>query len=153
MHYFDPHREYEPPEPFASEYGSNLYAGEIAYTDYCIGQVINRLKELDLYDSTLIIITGDHGEMIGEHGEQTHVFFIYQSAIKVPLIFKLPGIKKHEVLKKCVGLIDIVPTICGLLNIEEPSGIQGIDLSSRFEGDFSAQSRYLYSESLYSDQI
>ena len=67
LHYYDPHIPYDPPEPFASEFADNLYAGEIAYTDHCIGRVIKKLKELGLYDSTLIIITSDHGEMLGEH--------------------------------------------------------------------------------------
>ena len=91
LHYFDPHQAYDPPEPFASRFASDLYAGEIAYTDHCIGKVVDKLKELGIYDSTLIIITSDHGEMLGEHGEVTHTYFIYQSAIKVPLIFKLPA--------------------------------------------------------------
>ena len=88
LHYYDPHTKYEPPEPFASQYASNPYAGEIAYTDHCIRQVLDKLKELGLYDSTLVIITSDHGEMLGEHGELTHMYFIYQGAIKVPLIIK-----------------------------------------------------------------
>ena len=78
LHYFDPHADYLPPEPFASKFARNPYAGEIAYTDHCIGLVLNKLKELQLYDSTLIIITGDHGEMRHEHGESTHSYFIYQ---------------------------------------------------------------------------
>lgn len=104
LHYYDPHYTYEPPEPFKSafqdlsedkkktkRYTQNNYAGEIAYTDHCIGQVIDNLKKLGIYDSTLIIILSDHGEMIGEHKEATHTYFIYQSAVKVPMIFKLPG--------------------------------------------------------------
>jgi len=76
LHYFDPHFDYAPPEPFASRFADNLYSGEIAYTDYCIGRVIQALKDLGLFDSTLIIITSDHGEMLGEHGELTHGYFI-----------------------------------------------------------------------------
>ena len=99
LHYYDPHTKYEPPEPFASTFADNLYAGEIAYTDYCIAQVIQKLKDLGLFDSTLLIITGDHGEMLGEHREQEHGYFIYQSAIKVPLIFKLPQQRKSKNIK------------------------------------------------------
>ena len=69
LHYYDPHHDYSPPEPFASRFSDNLYAGEIAYTDYCIGQVIDQLKSLGLQDSTLLIITADHGELLGEHGD------------------------------------------------------------------------------------
>ncbi len=149
LHYFDPHYDYKPPEPFASEFAPDLYAGEIAYTDYCIGQVIDKLKELGLYDSTLIIITSDHGEMLGEHGESTHSFYIYQGAVRVPLIFKLPGRDKSKVITKPVGLIDIVPTICGLLGIDKPDSAQGTDISGYCTGKESSvrDDRYLYCES------
>ena len=149
LHYFDPHDKYEPPEPFASKFAPKLYAGEIAFTDHCIGQVIDKLKSLGLYDSTLVIITGDHGEMLGEHGEASHSYFIYQSAIKVPLIFRLPGQRKAKRIDPPVGIIDIVPTVCGLLDIEPPSVLQGIDLSDLLYGrNTEIEPRYLYCESL-----
>ena len=149
LHYYDPHDDYEAPEPFATEYADNPYAGEIAYTDHCIGQVINKIKEAGLYDSSLIIITGDHGEMLGEHGELTHTYFVYQSAVKVPLIFKLPGRTKSLRIFHCVGLVDILPTICGILGIDKPDRIQGRDLSPYFKGKPPVdKSRSLYSESI-----
>jgi arylsulfatase A-like enzyme/Flp pilus assembly protein TadD len=150
LHYYDPHTRYEPPEPFASLYKENLYAGEVAYTDYCIGQVIAKLKELGLYDSTLIIITSDHGEMLGEHAEHTHGYYIYQGGIKVPLIIKLPGQRKARSIKELVCLIDIVPTVCSLLDIKPPPHIQGKNLSPYFHGQWSSgRDRHLYCESLY----
>ena len=149
LHYYDPHNPYEPPPPFSAEYTGNHYAGEIAYTDHCIGQVIAKLKALDLYDSTLIIVTGDHGEMLGEHGEKDHRFFIYQSAIKVPLIFKLPGQAKSETVSSPVGLIDIVPTVCRLLRIEPPA-VRGQDLSRTWRPQAApAPDRTLYAETLF----
>ena len=149
LHYYDPHDDYEAPEPFATEYADNPYAGEIAYTDHCIGQVINKIKEVGLYDSSLIIITGDHGEMLGEHGELTHTYFVYKSAVKVPLIFKLPGRTKSRRVPDCVGLVDILPTICGILGIDKPDRIQGRDLSPLFKGKPSLdKNRSLYSESI-----
>ncbi len=148
LHYYDPHTEYDPPEPFASDFGDNLYAGEIAYTDHCIGRVLDKLKELDLYDSTLVIITADHGEMLGEHGELTHMYFIYQGAIRVPLIFKVPGQNKAVRIKSIAGLVDIVPTVCKLLDIETPKNIQGVDLFGDSKDENSSeQERHLYSES------
>ncbi|MFC1604066.1 sulfatase-like hydrolase/transferase [Planctomycetota bacterium] len=149
LHYYDPHDDYEAPEPFATEYADNPYAGEIAYTDHCIGQVINKIKEAGLYDSSLIIITGDHGEMLGEHGELTHTYFVYKSAVKVPLIFKLPGRTKSRRIPDCVGLVDILPTICGILDIDKPDRIQGRDLSPHFKGKPPLdKNRTLYSESI-----
>ncbi|MHC4572132.1 MAG: sulfatase-like hydrolase/transferase [Planctomycetota bacterium] len=154
LHYFDPHIEYDPPELFRPKDSENelsaLYAGEISYVDHCIGQVIKKLKGLGIYDSTLIIITSDHGEMLGEHGEDTHGYFIYQSSIKVPLIFKLPEKTKSKNVKELVSLIDIVPTVCGLLGIKPPPQVQGIDLSPYFtEENIAKTQRHLYCESLY----
>jgi len=149
LHYYDPHANYQPPEPFASMFAQDLYAGEIAYTDYCIGQVVTKLKELDLYDSTLIIITSDHGEMLGEHGERTHGYYIYQSNIKVPLIFKLPGKHKPKRITNIVGLIDIVPTVCHLLDIKSPSEVQGINILRDIGKNASPQeSRNIYCQCL-----
>ncbi|MHC4243743.1 MAG: tetratricopeptide repeat protein, partial [Planctomycetota bacterium] len=149
LHYYDPHDDYEAPEPFATKYADNPYAGEIAYTDHCIGRVIEKIKEVGLYDSSLIVITGDHGEMLGEHGELTHTYFVYQSAIKVPLIFKLPRQTKSKRIPHCVGLVDILPTICGILEIDIPDRIQGRDLSPYFkEKPLLDKNRALYSESI-----
>ncbi|MBC8206186.1 MAG: sulfatase-like hydrolase/transferase [Kiritimatiellaeota bacterium] len=149
LHYYDPHVDYSPPEPFLTKFSDDPYAGEIAFTDHCIGQVIQKLKDLDLYDSTLLIITGDHGEMLGEHGEEEHSYFIYESAIRVPLIIKLPGQKEGITVSDPVGLIDIVPTICSLLKIDPPAGIQGQDLSPLLMGEVpDAYDRFIYSESL-----
>ncbi len=147
LHYYDPHHDYVPPEPFASRFPDSPYAGEIAYTDHCIGQVLDKLKKLGLYDSSLIIITGDHGEMLGEHGENTHGYFIYQSAIRVPLIFKLPRSRESQRISELVGLVDIVPTICSMLGITVPQHVQGRDLSPYFSGESpTGADRYLYCE-------
>ena len=149
LHYYDPHTPYEPPEPFASQFRADPYAGEIAFVDACIGQVIAKLKNLGLYDSTLLVITGDHGEMLGEHGERKHSFFVYQSALKVPLIVRLPGQKQGRVVEEPVGLIDLVPTICGLLHIKPPSPMQGVDLAACVKGKTGAPAgRSFYCESL-----
>jgi len=150
VHYYDPHDDYVPPEPFAASFPDSSYAGEIAYTDHCVGQIIARLKALDLYDSTLIIITSDHGEMLGEHNEATHSYFIYESALRVPLIFKLPGVRESRRVDELVGLIDVVPTICDLASIEPPTAAQGRSLRSCFaEPRTSTAHRDFYCESLY----
>jgi arylsulfatase A-like enzyme/Flp pilus assembly protein TadD len=149
LHYYDAHAAYAPPEPFASRFRDSPYAGEIAYVDDCFGRVVAKLKELGLYDSTLLVITGDHGEMLGEHGEEYHSFFIYEGAVKVPLVVRRPGQKQGHVVEEPVGLVDIVPTICGLLRVQLPSRVQGVDLTSRLKGGKKAQrGRYYYCESL-----
>ncbi|MBW8002786.1 MAG: sulfatase-like hydrolase/transferase [Planctomycetes bacterium] len=149
LHYYDPHVEYEPPEPFKSRFPNNPYAGEIAYTDHYIGKVIDKLKKLGIYDSTLIIIVGDHGEMKGEHGEITHGYYIYQSVIQVPMIFKLPFTTESKRIKEIVGLVDVVPTICSLLDIKMPPNIHGKDLSGYFgKSEPKKDDRYIYCQSL-----
>ena len=150
LHYYDPHDPYEPPEPFATTFKESPYAGEIAYTDHCIGQVVAKLKSLDMYESSLIIVTGDHGEMLGEHGEATHMYFIYQSAMKVPLVFKLPGSNAAHKIDDIAGIIDIVPTVCDLVGIDPPAGIQGKNLAMYFSNKTPpSEDRHLYCESLY----
>ncbi|MCK4999453.1 MAG: sulfatase-like hydrolase/transferase, partial [Anaerohalosphaera sp.] len=149
LHYYDPHIVYDPPEPFASRFADDLYAGEIAYTDHCIGQVIDKLKTLKLYDSTLIVITGDHGEMLGEHGESTHGYFVYESAVKVPLIVRSPGVRGGRRISDTVGLIDIMPTVLGMLDLPTPPHVQGQNLCGFFsESAKTHQPRYVYTESL-----
>jgi arylsulfatase A-like enzyme/Tfp pilus assembly protein PilF len=154
LHYFDPHHPYTPPEPFRPGDHINFrisqianYAGEIAYVDHCIGQIIDKLKELDLYDSTLLIITSDHGEMLGEHGETTHGYSIYQAALKVPLIVKLPGKRSPRRISQIVGLVDIAPTICSLLGIETQQKFHGIDLLRYISKKGPGEKRYIYCES------
>jgi arylsulfatase A-like enzyme/Flp pilus assembly protein TadD len=149
LHYYDPHAAYDPPEPHASRFRSDLYAGEIAFTDACIGRVIEKLKQLGLYESTLLIITADHGEMLAEHGEPEHSYYIYQSAVRVPLLIKTPGTDPSRRISQPVGLIDLVPTICGLLDIEPPSEAEGVDLTPCLEGvSLPDDLRMLYCESL-----
>ena len=160
LHYFDPHKEYDAPEPWGSKFASRPYLGEIAYTDDCIGKVVQKLKELGIYDSTLLVVTSDHGEMLGEHGEETHTYFIYQGAVHVPLIVKLPGsagaipgdraATGARRISAVVGVVDVTPTICGLLGIEMPAPVQGSDLSSRLWDEPPADlDRPRYCESMY----
>jgi len=150
LHYYDPHDDYDPPEPFATTFKESPYAGEIAYTDHCIGEVVAKLKSLDMYESSLIIVTSDHGEMLGEHGESTHMYFIYQSALKVPLVYKLPGSNGPQRIDCLASIIDIVPTVCDLVDIEPPAGIQGKNLAGYFSNTPPPpEDRGLYCESLY----
>lgn len=150
LHYFDPHHPYNPPEPYASgAYADNPYAGEVAYTDYCVGQVIQKLKSLKLYDSSLIIVIGDHGESLWEHGESKHGYFIYHSTTKVPLIMKPSGSTGRMVVEDTVGLVDIVPTVLSQVGLPAPPDVQGRDLTPLMFGEtVSGEHRFYYSESL-----
>jgi len=88
VHLYDPHDPYEPPEPFAAQFKDQLYDGEIAYADSELGKFIAHLKQRGEYDRSLIVVTGDHGEGLGEHKEETHGIFLYDSTLHVPLIMK-----------------------------------------------------------------
>ena len=91
MHLYDPHFPYRPPAPYADEYKDRPYDGEIAFADAQVGRLIRFLKAKGLYANTLIVLSGDHGESLGEHGEKTHGFFIYNATLHVPVIIHLPG--------------------------------------------------------------
>ena len=116
--------------------------------DHCIGQVIKKLKALGIYKNTLLIVTSVHGEGRGDHGEEQHGYYVYQSCIHVPLIIKSPGKAKNQRVGDTVGLIDLVPTICGQLGIAPPEPCTGVDLGGYLDHEPVQNERYLYSESL-----
>src|ERR1700737_1575449 len=101
MHLYDPHYPYRPPPPYSEQYKDRLYDGEIAFADVQVGRLISFLKANNIYRHTLIVLTGDHGESLGEHGEKTHGFFIYNATLHVPVIIHLPG---GMSTKTCSGL-------------------------------------------------
>ncbi len=134
IHLYDPHTPYDPPEPYKTEYRGRpfgLYDGEIAYVDQLIGEFRGFMEEKNLMDKTLIILTADHGESLGEHKESAHGFFIYDSDIRVPLIIRLPeGKYAGRVVSNQVKSIDIMPTVLHLLDAEIPESVQGKSLLS-----------------------
>jgi len=147
IHCWDPHTPYEPPEPFKTQYKEHLYEGEVAYVDLTLGKLLDHLKENSLFDSTLIIFTGDHGESLGQHGEKTHGFFAYNSSTWIPLIISHPETVSSRV-GHYVSHIDIFPTVCDVLGIEKPSFLQGISLLPALKG-MKLPERPIYFESLY----
>lgn len=111
VHLYEPHRPYEPPEPFASRYDSP-YDGEIATADAALGALLEALDRRGLYDGSLILLTSDHGEGLGEHGERDHGLFVYRESLQVPLVVKLPRSRRAgRRVERPVQLVDIVPTV------------------------------------------
>jgi arylsulfatase A-like enzyme/Flp pilus assembly protein TadD len=147
IHCWDPHIPYEPPEPFKTQYKEFPYDGEVAYVDLALGKLFEHMKENDLFDSTLIIFTGDHGESLGQHGEKTHGYFAYNSSLWIPLIFVLPGAAPGH-SEHYVSHIDIFPTVCDALGIEKPSFLQGTSLLPAMKGK-KLPEKPIYFESLY----
>ncbi len=115
VHYYDPHFEYEPPEPFKSKFKEVPYDGEIAYMDSEIGRLLNSLEQKGKLKNTAIIIVGDHGEGLMEHGERQHGIFIYEYALRVPLIIKYEGVlpEGKKIVEMC-GVADVAPTIADI---------------------------------------
>ncbi|MGA1840177.1 MAG: tetratricopeptide repeat protein [bacterium] len=129
LHYFDPHAIYLPPNPFKEEYKGNLYDGEIAYTDSCIDNLLQGMEKLELKERTIIILTSDHGEGLGEHGEPTHAIFIYDSTLQIPLIIRDPGgTLPSGKINAMVTTLDIFPTILDLLDLSSK------EINLKFEG-------------------
>ena len=128
VHLYDPHAPYAPPEPFASEYRDQPYLGEVASMDRALQATLAPLLD----DTTTVIVTSDHGEALGDHGELTHGLFAYESTLKVPLIVVAPGVKPrrdpHEARH-----IDIVPTILARAGLDVPADLPGQSLLGKLE--------------------
>jgi arylsulfatase A-like enzyme/Tfp pilus assembly protein PilF len=151
VHFYDPHMLYNPPPPFQQQYAKKPYAGEIAYVDSCIGTFFDYLKLHDLYDDSLVIVVGDHGEGLNDHKEHTHGLFLYETTMWVPLIVKLPeqrSIPKGIRTRQSASTEDIVPTLielCGLGPIET----HGQTLSPWLFKETPTQEREIVLETLY----
>jgi len=177
LHFWDVHYDYIPPPPydrlFNPDYAGDvdgrdyirnnrvrkgmapedleqiiaLYDGEIAHTDRHVGMVIDKLKELGLYDRTLIVVTADHGDEFFEHGNKGHRLTLYEEVIRVPLIVRLPGGRREvETVKGPVGIIDIAPTILDRLGVSSPPSFQGDSLLGLLEGKEPPVGRYYLAE-------
>ena len=132
IHLWDPHAPYRAPEPYATRFKDDPYSGEAAYVDASLGSFFAFLKSSGRWDRTVIVLTSDHGESLGEHGEVTHSFFAYNSTIHVPLIIAGPGIPAFRTAHE-VGHFDLFPTICRFLNLPAPPGLQGLALQPVWE--------------------
>lgn len=134
IHLFDPHQPYAPPQPYKDKYKNDLYSGEVAYIDAQLGIFFDFLKKNNYLKNSIIIITADHGEALGEKGEKTHGYFAYNNTIHIPLIMYLPGIKSKNISTN-VGHIDIFPTICEHIGLTIPKHIQGKSLIPLINGE------------------
>ena len=135
VHLYDPHDPYEPPPPYSTTYKDHLYDGEIAYADSALANFIAFLKRHGWYENSLLIVVGDHGEGLGEHHEDTHGIFLYDSTLHVPLVVKLPGPPKAgRVVDAQVRTTDLLPTILDLIGTPLPTPLDGESLTRYFAG-------------------
>jgi arylsulfatase A-like enzyme/tetratricopeptide (TPR) repeat protein len=146
VHLWDPHEPYSPPEPYKTQFADRPYDGEVAYVDAALGKLFGYLERTGLERSSLVLLTGDHGESLGEHGEATHGFLAYNATLWIPLIIARPGLA-HRVVDAPVSHMDIFPTVCELLGVETPEQAQGTSLVRAMKGG-AAGTRPIYFESL-----
>lgn len=150
IHLYDAHTPYRPPEPFATRYKGHPYNGEIAFADSQVGRVIEKLKALGLYDRTVVMVMGDHGESLGDHGEAAHGFFIYDSVTHVPFVVRTPFAQaQHRRVADPVRSVDVMPTALDLLGIAPAKGISGVSLVPLLAGAMRELGLDAYSEAMY----
>jgi arylsulfatase A-like enzyme/Flp pilus assembly protein TadD len=135
VHFYDPHIPYDPPAPYSIDFADSPYDGEIAYMDHYVGQVMAALREKGLFQNTLVVLAGDHGEAFGEKVEVGHGVFLYDGTLRVPMIFSAEGrLPKGAVISPRVRLIDIVPSVLDMLEIPPPTEVQGESLLPLISG-------------------
>src|SRR6266481_1037360 len=149
VHLYDPHDPYEPPAPYSETYKDRLYDGEIAYADSPLGHFLAYLKKQGWYESSLIVVVGDHGEGLGEHHEDTHGIFLYDSTMHVPLLVKLPEEREAgRTVEAQVRTTDIMPSILEVLGVLAPARLDGESLGPFLTGTGAAP-RTVFGETDY----
>ncbi len=151
VHLYDAHAPYAPPEPFRSRFAPRgpyaLYDGGIAFADSQVGRLLQWLDRRGLKEKTIVVIVGDHGEGLGEHGEKEHGYYIYDYAVHVPLLVRIPGRENGEKIAAQVRTIDLAPTVMDLVSGEKAARVQGLSLLPLLSGK-EQRVRYAYSESM-----
>jgi choline-sulfatase len=148
VHYYDPHERYAPPEPFSTAFAGRPYDGEIAYVDSELGRLLGALAARGELDGTLIAVTSDHGESLGEHAELTHSYTLYDAVLAVPLVFRGPGVPAGPPVEGVVRTVDVAPTLSSLLGLSPLGESDGVDLSPLFGGASVPPDRFAFAETL-----
>jgi arylsulfatase A-like enzyme/tetratricopeptide (TPR) repeat protein len=153
VHFYDPHSPYSPPAPYDRRYAKAPYDGEVAYTDEILGRLLARLDRLGVAGRTLVVLTSDHGEALGDHKEEEHGFFVYDAALKVPLIMRLPGRIPRKVRARTEArTIDVFPTILDLAGASRsaPPRLPGRSLVAAMDNPQKADPQVVsYSETMF----
>jgi arylsulfatase A-like enzyme len=128
VHLYEPHFPYAAPEPFASRFANEPYYAEVAATDAFLAPLLEPILTAGRNGRTLVVLTSDHGEALGDHGEATHGVFAYEATLKVPLVFYQPRLLRPVVVDAAVQHVDILPTVLDALALATPSGLSGRSL-------------------------
>lgn len=152
LHYYDPHTPYEAPEEYRGRFPLSSYNAEIAFTDFEIGRLLDEMDRLGLMDRTLIVFVSDHGEGLGEHGEATHGYLVYEPTLRVPYIMRFPEASGLQAGGKRIGfparLIDVMPTMLDAAGLEPGGEAEGRSLLPLLRGE-SLAPEFAYFETFY----
>ncbi len=148
VHLYDAHEPYNPPASFRAQFERRLYDGEVAFMDTLVGELLARAG-YGAAGSPLVVVAGDHGESLGDHGESTHGLFVYESALRVPLILSWPGVLAPRVVEPAVALADVAPTVADLAGLSPFRDIHGESLMPMLDGAAPATDRALYAETFF----
>jgi len=153
IHLYDAHAPYVPPSPWRERHPGRPYDGEISAADEQVGRLLQELERRGLADRTVVAVAADHGEGLGEHGEQTHGLLLYEPTLRVPLLLRGPGLRPGTVLRTPVSLVDLAPTLAGLLgrSLPPPAGraLDGRDLSAALRDGQEPAPVDVYAETRY----
>jgi arylsulfatase A-like enzyme/Tfp pilus assembly protein PilF len=145
LHYFDPHQPYEPRPPYDAICAGRPYDAEIAFVDASIGRLRRELEERGLLERTIVVVTSDHGESLGEHGERSHALLLYDTTLKVPLIIRCPeemGVVGR--VRQHVRTVDLVPTVLELMGVQIDGRWQGRSLVGLMRGEGGTEHEHYY---------
>jgi len=134
VHYYDAHDPYTPPAGFTGSGPRGAYDGEVRFVDHAVARLREGIARLGADRKLLTVVTGDHGESLGEHGEATHGFFIYEATTRVPLVFHSPGRVRPGASSAGARLVDVAPTILELLGARGLPGVDGVSLLPLLRG-------------------
>jgi arylsulfatase A-like enzyme/Tfp pilus assembly protein PilF len=140
VHLYDPHAPYDPPAEFMARAGGRAYDGEVAYADAQVGRVVAELQVKGLLADTVLAVAGDHGEGLGDHGEQSHGMLTYDSTLRVPLIVAGPGVRPG-IVDRPVSLVDLAPSLLTIAGVR-PGGTAAPLLSAGKRDEIYAETQY-----------
>ncbi len=149
VHLYDPHAPYAAPAPYGSDFAAQPYDGEVAFTDAQVGRLLDALRARGVMERTVVMALADHGESLGEHGEDEHGVFLYEPVVRVPWLVSGPGIRGGAVVTDQVRSLDLAPTVMSVVGLPVPQGLDGMDLGPLLRGEARASSPAAYAESFY----
>jgi choline-sulfatase len=128
LHLYEPHTPYAPPSPYRERFADSPYDGEIAYADELVGRLLEPLRAKGALDRIVVAVTSDHGEGLGQHGEQEHGFFLYRETVRVPLVLRLPGaVHAGTRVSATAAQVDLPATLLDLVGVPA-AGMDGVSL-------------------------